>query len=54
MASMKGMKGTTLKGGLKDMSPSAPKEKAKGPSVNKNPNRSGVAPTPKTLGPRFA
>lgn len=52
--SKEGMKGTTLKGGLKDRSPMAPKEKPKGPSVNKNPNRSGVAPTPKTLGPRYA
>lgn len=50
----KGMKGTTLHGGLKNRSPEAPKKKASGPSVNKNPTRSGVAATPKTLGPRYA
>ena len=43
-----------LKEGLKDMSPLAPSEKPKGPSINKDPNRKGVAPTPKTLGPRYA
>lgn len=43
-----------LKEGLKDMSPKAPSEKAKGASVNKDAKRSGTAPTPKTLGPRHA
>ena len=41
-----------LKEGLKNMSPEAPKEKAKGPSVNQDAKRTSTAPTPKTLGPR--
>ena len=49
-----GMKGTTLKSGLYTKSPMAPSKKASGPSVSKDAKRSGVAPTPKTLGPRYA
>lgn len=49
-----GMKGTTLKGGLSTKSPMAPSKKMSGPNVGKDAKRSGVAPTPKTLGPRHA
>lgn len=43
-----------LKEGLKNMSPEAPKEKAKGPNVARDATRSSTAPTPKTLGSRTA
>lgn len=48
------MKEHGLKKGLANRSPSAPKEKLKGASVNKDAKRSSTAPTPKTLGPRNA
>lgn len=43
---------TDLHAGLKTMSPKAPSETPKGPSVNADSTRGSVAPTPKTLGPR--
>lgn len=43
-----------LKAGLKNNSPEAPKEKAKGASIDSNPTRKATAPTPKTQGPRHA
>ena len=49
---MKQMSKGILKQGLKNMSPEAPKEKAKGASVNSNATRKSTAPTPKSLGPR--
>lgn len=49
-----GMRGTTLKGGLTTRSPMAPSKKPNNPKVDKDAKRSGVAPTPKTLGPRYA
>lgn len=45
---------TSLYEGLKNHSPAAPSEKPKGPSVNADATRKGVASTPKTLGPRTA
>ena len=54
MAKGSGMKSTTLKGGLKNMSPLAPSKKASGKNINSDAKRTGVAPTPKTLGPRYA
>ena len=54
MAKGSGMRGTTLKGGLKNRSPEAPSKKASGKNINSDAKRSGVAATPKTLGPRHA
>lgn len=45
---------SNLMEGLKNMSPKAPSETPKGPSVNKDATRGSVAPTPKTLGGRCA
>ncbi len=54
MAKGSGMKSTTLKGGLTNKSPMAPSKKASGKNINSEAKRTGVAPTPKTLGPRYA
>lgn len=55
---MKGMKGgsKSLLAGLKNKSPSCydASMKAPGMGINKDATRSGVAKTPKTLGPRTA
>ena len=43
-----------LKAGLVNRSPEAPKQKAKGASIDSDAKRTSTAPTPKTLGPRSA
>ena len=52
--SMKSSGGTNLKKGLTNDSPLAPSKKASGKNINSEARRTGVAPTPKTLGPRYA
>ena len=45
---------TNLMSGLKKSAPSGTEKAPSGPSVNSEPTRSGVAPTPGTLGGRVA
>lgn len=49
-----GKGGMSLMSGLKKSAPSGTEKAPSGPSVNSEPTRSGVAPTPGTLGGRVA